>query len=160
MPMLEAILRLKISSAVVLFCLLSIRWAQAEATLFLGEPYSYDGAFAGTGHAAVYLTGVCAVSPVVLRLCAQGEVGVVLSRYRGIGGYDWIAIPLIPYLYAVETLEDVPLFADKNLISILRDRYRRRYLASIVPDLPSGETPERSLVPTNRSVLSSHNLRI
>lgn len=134
-------MRLRISSAVVLFCLLSIRWAEAEATLFLGEPYSYDGALAGTGHAAVYLTGVCAVSPVVLRLCAQGEVGVVLSRYRGIGGYDWIAIPLIPYLYAVETLEDVPLFSDKNLISILRDRYRRRYLASIVPDLPSGETP-------------------
>jgi len=125
----------------VLFCLFSIRWAQAGATLFVGEPYSYDGAFAGTGHAAVYLTGVCAVSPVVLRPCAQGEAGIVLSRYRGILGYDWIAIPLIPYLYAVEDLEDVPLFADKKLISILRDRYRRRYLASIVPDRPSGGTP-------------------
>lgn len=134
-------MKVRISGAIVLFCLFSTRWAQAGATLFLGEPYSYDGAFAGTGHAAVYLTGVCAVSPVVLRPCALGEAGTVLSRYRGIGGYDWIAIPLIPYLYAVETLEDVPLFADKKMISVLRDRYRRRHLASIVPDLPNGGTP-------------------
>jgi hypothetical protein len=135
-------LRFRISSAIVLFCLCSIRWAQAEATLFLGEPYSYDGAFAGTGHAAVYLTGVCAISPVALRLCAPGETGIVLSRYRGIGGYDWIAIPLIPYLYAVEKQEDIPLFADKKLVAFLRDRYRRGHLTSIVPDLGDGGTPE------------------
>jgi len=58
---------------------------EAGATLFLGEPYGYDGAFAGTGHAAVYLSGVCATSPVVLRRCAPGEAGIVLSRYRGVG---------------------------------------------------------------------------
>jgi hypothetical protein len=119
----------------------SIHWAQAGATLFLGEPYSYDGAFAGTGHSAVYLTGVCATSPVVLRPCAPGETGIVLSRYRGVGGYDWIAIPLIPYLYAVEKQEDIPLFADKKLATFLRDRYRRKHLESIVPDLPDGQTP-------------------
>ena len=135
-------MRLRISSAVVLFCLCSIRWAQAGATLFLGEPYSYDGAFAGTGHVAIYLTDVCAISPVALRACAPGETGIVLSRYRGIGGYDWIAIPLIPYLYAVEKQEDIPLFADKKLVAFLRDRYRHRHLTSIVPDLPDGGTPE------------------
>ncbi len=110
--------------------------------MFLGEPYSFDGAFAGTGHAAVYLTGVCATSPVVLRSCAPGETGIVLSRYRGIGGYDWIAIPLIPYLYAVEKQEDVPLFADKKLVAFLRDRYRHRHLTSIIPDLPDGGIPD------------------
>lgn len=46
-----------------------------------------------------------------------GETGIVLSRYRSIAGYDWIAIPLIPYLYAVEKQEDIPLFADKKLVS-------------------------------------------
>lgn len=135
-------MRFRISSAIVLFSLCSIRWAQAEATLFLGEPYSYDGTFAGTGHAAVYLTGVCAISPVALRPCSPGETGIVLSRYRGIGGYDWIAIPLIPYLYAVEKQEDIPLFADKKLVAFLRDRYRRTHLTSIVPDLADGGTPE------------------
>jgi hypothetical protein len=115
--------------------------SQAGATLFLGEPYGYDGAFAGTGHAAVYLSGVCAISPVVLRRCAPGEVGIVLSRYRGVGGRDWIAIPLVPYLYAVEKLEDIPLFADKNLVAFLRDGYRRNHLESLVPDRPDGVTP-------------------
>jgi hypothetical protein len=128
--------------AILLFCLCSIPRARAEATLFLAEPYSYDGALAGTGHAAVYLSGVCATSPVVLRLCAPGETGVVISRYHRIAGYDWITIPLIPYLYAVEKQEDIPLFADKKLIAFLRDRYRRSHLQALVPDLPDGGTPE------------------
>jgi hypothetical protein len=135
-------LRLRELSAILLFCLCSIPRARAGATLFLGEPYGYDGALAGTGHAAVYLSGVCATSPVVLRPCAPGETGIVLSRYHRVAGYDWVAIPLIPYLYAVEKQEDIPLFADKKLLAFLRDRYRRNYLESIAPDLPDGGTPD------------------
>ncbi len=126
----------------LLVVLCSLPRARAEATLFLEEPYSYDGAFAGTGHAAVYLSGVCAVSPIVLRLCEPGETGVVISRYHRVAGYDWIAIPLIPYLYAVEKQENIPLFADKKLVAFLRDRYRRDHLEALVPDLPDGGTPE------------------
>ena len=128
--------------AILIFCLGSIPRAHAGATLFLEEPYSYDGSFAGTGHAAVYLSHVCSVSPVILRPCAQGESGVVLSRYDGIAGYDWIAIPLIPYLYAVDRPEAVPLFADTKLVAFLRDQYRRYYLESLAPDRPDGGTPE------------------
>src|SRR5208283_1407649 len=126
----------------LLFCLGSISRAHAGATLFLEEPYSYDGALAGTGHAAVYLSRVCSVSPVILRPCAEGESGVVLSRYDGIAGYDWIAIPLIPYLYAVDRPEAVPLFADAKLVAFLRDQYRRDYLEALDPDRPDGGTPE------------------
>lgn len=126
---------------VLLFCLGSIPRAQAGATLLLEEPYSYDGAFAGTGHAAVYLSRVCSVSPIILRSCKESESGVVLSRYDGIGGYDWIAIPLIPYLYAVNRREEIPLFADANLVAFLRDRYRRDYLESLAPDSHDGGTP-------------------
>ncbi len=89
--------------------------AGASATLLLEEPYGTMGFFTATGHAAVYLSGVCAETPLVLRRCAPGETGVVLSRYDGVGGYDWVAIPLIPYLYAVERPEDVPLFADAKM---------------------------------------------
>jgi hypothetical protein len=135
-------LRLGKLSAVLLFCLCSIPRAQAGATLFLGEPYGYGGALVGAGHSAVYLSGVCATSPVILRRCGPGETGIVLSRYRSIAGYDWIAIPLLPYLYAVEKQEDIPLFADKKLVAFLRDRYRRNHLESLVPDLPDGETPD------------------
>ena len=135
-------MRLRKLTAILLFCLCSIPRARAEATLFLAEPYSYDGALAGTGHAAVYLSGVCAASPVVLRPCAPGETGIVLSRYHHVAGYDWIAIPLIPYLYAVEKQEDIPLFADKKMIAFLRDRYRRNHLEELAADLPDGGTPD------------------
>lgn len=115
--------------------------ARADAVVLLEEPYSYDGAFAGTGHTAVYLTRVCAASPVTLRRCNPGEQGVVISRYTRIGAHDWIAIPLVPYLYAVEKPDGVPLFADPKLVAFLRDQYRRANLEDIAPDGPGGETP-------------------
>jgi len=99
----------------------SCLWAQAA--LLLGEPYSYDGEFAGTGHAAVYLARVCADSPTHLRRCKVGEQGVVISRYHSVAGHDWMAVPLIPYLYAVRASEDVPLYVDAKLVSFLREQY-------------------------------------
>ena len=114
----------------------------AAATLLLEEPYSVDGTFAGTGHVAVYLNQVCADTPFKLRRCKAGELGVVLSRYHGIAGYDWFAIPLIPYLYAVELPEQVPLYADPKLVSFLRDQYRRKHFEEFVPDAPDGGVPE------------------
>jgi len=116
-------------------------FAGSSATLLLEEPFGTLGFFTGTGHAAVYLSGVCAETPLLLRPCAPGETGVVISRYDGVGGYDWVAIPLIPYLYAVERPEDVPLFADAKMTAFLRDRYRRKYLEAIAPDIRNGETP-------------------
>jgi hypothetical protein len=127
---------------ILFFCLCISPAAHAGATLFLEEPYSYDGAFAGTGHSAMYLSNVCAASPVKLRPCSAGESGVVISRYDGIAGYDWIAIPLIPYLYAVEQRDAVPLFADAKLVTFLRDQYRRQHLEALVPDRPDGAMPE------------------
>ena len=115
--------------------------ARSSATLLLEEPYGTLGFFTGTGHAAVYLSGVCAETPVVLRPCAPGETGVVVSRYNGVAGYDWIAIPLVPYLYAVDRPEDIPLFADAKMTAFLRDRYRRKYLQALAPDVRNGETP-------------------
>jgi hypothetical protein len=73
-------------------------------------------------------------------VCSR-ESGVVLSRYDGVRGYDWIAIPLVPYLYAVERPEDVPLYANAKTVAFLRDRYRRKYLKDVGPDLPNGQRP-------------------
>ncbi len=116
-------------------------WGQSSATLLLEEPYGKLGFFTATGHAAVYLSGVCAEKPLVLRVCAPGELGAVISRYDGVGSYDWVAIPLIPYLYAVEQPEDVPLFADAKMVNFLRDQYRRKHLESVAPDKSNGQTP-------------------
>src|SRR5260370_4833330 len=131
------------ASAIIVMLLMMTcsAFAGSSATLLLEEPYGRLGFFTATGHAAVYLSGVCAETPLVLRRCAPGEMGVVLSRYDGVGGHDWVAIPLIPYLYAVERPEDVPLFADAKMALFLRDRYRRQYLEEIAPDAKNGETP-------------------
>lgn len=114
----------------------------AQATLLLEEPYSYDGAFAGTGHTAIYLSRVCAESPTHLRRCRAGESGVVLSRYHGIAEHDWLAIPIIPYLYAVESTDEIPLYADSKLVELLRGRY----LATLpLPPEKSGGEPRYEL---------------
>jgi hypothetical protein len=113
----------------------------ANATLFVQEPYGLFGAINPTGHASVYLSRVCADTPVVLRRCGPGAFGVVISRYRKIAGYDWIAIPLVPYLYAVEDLASIPERADSETVAFLRDEYRRKYLQQIVPDGPGGQSP-------------------
>ncbi|MGA8152663.1 MAG: hypothetical protein WB952_17060 [Terriglobales bacterium] len=116
--------------------------AHADATLLLEEPYGHFGAFTSTGHAAVYLSHICADTPVILRRCSEGESGVVISRYNKVAGYDWLAIPLIPYLYAVEGPDEIPLYANPKIVAFLRNRYRRDHLETIAPDLANGEPPE------------------
>lgn len=113
----------------------------SSATLLLEEPYGKLGFFTATGHAAVYLSGVCAETPVRLRPCAPGELGAVISRYDGVGGYDWVAIPLIPYLYAVDQPDDIPLFVDPKMVNFLRDQYRRKHLEGVAPDKDDGDAP-------------------
>jgi hypothetical protein len=113
--------------------------ALADAALLMEEPYAQFGAFNPTGHAAIYLNHVCAETPTRLRPCRPGEPGAVISRYHKIDGYDWLAIPLVPYLYAVERVEDVPATADAELEASLRDRYRRNHLMAIAPDIASGK---------------------
>jgi hypothetical protein len=112
-----------------------------EVALLLEEPYGDFGAFNPTGHAAIYLSDVCADTPTHLRRCEPGEAGVVLSRYHKVGGYDWLAMPLLPYLYAVERPEQIPAGADERLVLRLRDRYRRAHLMDLVPDDPKHEIP-------------------
>ncbi len=126
--------------AALIFC--GARNARAEAALFLEEPFGTFGHMNPTGHAAVYLSRVCAVSPTVLRRCEPGEPGVVISRYHRVSGYDWIAIPLIPYLYAVDQPDQVPLFANPEMVASLRDNYRRSRLQEVAPDDPGGQTPD------------------
>ncbi len=113
--------------------------AHADAALLMEEPYAQFGAFNPTGHAAIYLNHVCAESPTRLRPCRPGEPGAVISRYHKIDGYDWLAIPLVPYLYAVEHVEDVPTSVDRDLEANLRDRYRRAHLLMYAPDVTDGK---------------------
>ena len=132
----------------VVLCVLLTQAAvvHGSVALLMEEPYGDFGAMNPTGHAAVYLNHVCAASPTELRVCGPGEWGVVISRYHKIDGYDWIAIPLIPYLYAVDDAAQVPMSVDRAQVAALRDAYRRAHLEALAPDrkglAPKGEWTE------------------
>jgi hypothetical protein len=127
--------------ALAVLLLVQGTFARASIALLMEEPYGTFGAFNPTGHAAVYLNHVCAASPTELRPCQPGEYGVVISRYHKIHGYDWIAIPLIPYLYAVETPSEIPASVDAKQEAALRDAYRRAHLEDLAPDTRKGKAP-------------------
>jgi hypothetical protein len=122
-------------------CLAQPGKAHASVALLLEQPYGgLTNVFNPTGHSAIYLDHVCAETPVQLRPCRPGELGVVISRYDGIHGYDWVAVPLIPYLYSVERTADIPTFVDRTVEVRLRNDYRRSHLESVAPDGP-GDQP-------------------
>jgi hypothetical protein len=118
--------------------LLAVPSLFAQAALLMEQPYGVFGTLNPTGHAAVYLERVCADTPVHLRLCNPGETGVVISRYKGLAGYDWMAIPLIPYLYAVENPTSVPAQVDQETVNRLRDHYREAHLTELGQNLRPG----------------------
>jgi hypothetical protein len=66
--------------------------------------------------------------------------------------YDWLAMPVIAYLYAVDRAEQVPEAADEQLVASLRDDYRRKHLGAIISDDSDGTAPEGNSDP------SSHHL--
>jgi hypothetical protein len=102
--------------------------ARAQAALLMEEPYGFFGALNPTGHNALYFNRICAETPVKLRRCGPGEMGAVIARYQGIDGYDWVAIPLLPYLYAVDNPADVPDHVNRQMVDQLRDRYHEKHL--------------------------------
>ena len=105
--------------------------AHAQAALFMEEPYGFFGTINPTGHTALYFARICAETPVHLRRCRPGESGSVIARYQGIAGYDWVAMPLIPYLYSVEDSSEVPEHVDRAMVRRLRNRYHEDHLGSL-----------------------------
>jgi len=88
------------------------------------EPFGNFGDMNPTGHAAIYLNRVCAETPRNYGAARpeSRELSQPLSPARR---YDWLAIPLIPYLYAVDNVADIPDRADAKIELRLRDHYRR-----------------------------------
>jgi hypothetical protein len=117
--------------------------ARAQAALLMAEPFGLFGFLNPTGHDAVYFQRICAESPVKLRRCLPGENGAVITRYQGIAEYDWIAMPLLPYLYAVENGSEVPVRADRETVNTLRDKYHEARLQSLGKDVPRGGNVKR-----------------
>ena len=123
------------------FILLTPCRARAAVSLLLEQPYGKLDLIDPAGHSAIYLDHVCAETPLRLRPCYPGESGVVLSRYDRIGNHDWVAIPLIPYLYSVRFVAEIPSTVDRSTEQRLREAYRLQYLQAVAPDGLGGSAP-------------------
>ena len=134
--------RLRFLALAFLVALLSGTHARASVALLLEQPYGGMGAVNPTGHSALYFDHICAETPTQLRSCRPGELGAVISRYDDIDGYDWIAIPLLPYLYAVDSPDQVPGSVDFVAVARLRNAYRRAHLLSVAADDAEGRAPD------------------
>lgn len=105
--------------------------AQGQAALLLEEPYGFFGTLNPTGHNAIYFARICADTPTKLRRCHAGELGSVISRYQGISKLDWIAVPLIPYFYSVDSADKIPSHVTREQVNSLRDSYYEANLQSL-----------------------------
>src|ERR1700684_3916420 len=119
----------------VLVCALASS-AFADAGIILTDSLDTSAArITGSGHSDVYLSNICPDdSPVKMRLCRLGEQGSVISNYTTLGEdqpYEWNIVPLSVYLYGVEDPQDRPLISSKDIKSVLEERYREKYLATI-----------------------------
>ena len=119
------------------------RRSRAQAAILMEEPFGFFGFLNPTGHDAVFFERICAETPVKLRRCAPGELGAVITRYQGIADYDWIAMPLLPYLYSVDSASEVPASADRETVTGLRDQYHEAHLLSLGKDVPRGGDVKR-----------------
>ncbi|MEO6923810.1 MAG: hypothetical protein ABI142_08295, partial [Bryocella sp.] len=138
-----------VGGVVFMFALLfSGTASHASITVLVEQPYGKLGLVDPGGHTAIYLDHVCAETPLKLRPCHAGELGVVISRYDGIarpggiGKVDWVAMPLMGYLYAADAASEIPETVDKDQEVALRDVYRHRHLLRLAPDQPDGSAPK------------------
>ena len=123
---------------IFLLILVSRVGAHGQAALLMEEPYGFFGAFNPTGHNAIYFSRICAETPIKLRRCGPEENGSVIARYQGIDGYDWVAVPVIPYFYAVGDAAEVPAHVDRATVKRLRNKYHEQHLQALNDDPDPG----------------------
>ena len=115
------------------------RLGNASLSVLVGEPFGHWGTVMPLGHSAVFLDKLCADGPLHVRACEPGESrGVVLARYESIGQYDWMASPVLDFLFATPNSAEIPAFATPHTVWSLRQRFRERFLRSVVPDGTEG----------------------
>src|SRR5579863_2340485 len=111
--------------------------ASGQAALLLEDAAGFSSVLSPSGHVALYFARICADTPTRLRRCEPGELGTVISRYEGIKGRDWLAIPLLPHLYAVEDPPSVPTHVDHATVAELRQAYHDAHL-TVLGNVPVG----------------------
>jgi len=137
--MMRAPRRIVVLLSALAFLLIASTRSQGQAALLLEEPYGFFGTLNPTGHTAIYFARICADGPTKLRRCEPGEMGSVISRYSDVAHHDWVIIPLVPYLYSVEDLSQVPDRVNPETVHRLRNQYHEAHLLSLGKDVRRGD---------------------
>ncbi len=146
-------------AVLVLFLCLGRIPTRADVSLFLLEATGVSGEASSAGHVSIYLSRICAETPVQLRLCRPGEKGVVIAAYPNLGAdkpYEWVAIPLLPFLVGVEEERDIPLYVNGEIRTLMRESYRRKFLQSLIAEsaIPTGNWQQMIGNAYNRDIYS------
>jgi len=111
----------------------------------LADPTSIGvSQYTHAGHSLVYLSSVCAESPVRARLCRPGEQGSVVTTYPNFREnipYAWNLIPLSLYLHGTLTPGERPLYSSGNIKEALELHARDTYLRTVCADAACPQLP-------------------
>jgi hypothetical protein len=118
----------------VVLLLLQGSIAYADVTVFIEAPINFLGHVSSTGHSALLIHDLCSDDHIHVRWCRADEDGSVVSRYKGIDGYDWLAMPPGPYLFAVESSDEIPQMSTIAEVNRLRAQYRTNHPGSFEHD--------------------------
>ena len=119
--------------------------ARADLGVVLADPTTIGiSVYTHAGHSLVYLSGVCAESPIRARLCQPGEQGSVVTTYpnfREGQPYSFNLVPLALILYGSSAPEQRLLYASAPVKEALEAHARAHFLKpacqpSACPDLP------------------------
>ncbi len=130
--------------------------ARADIGVVLADPTTIGvSVYTHAGHSLVYLSGVCAASPVRARLCEAGEQGSVVTTYpdfRETQAYAWNLVPLSLYLEGSLTPGDRLLFGSRLIKEALEAHARDSFLRDVCADDHCPQTPHsfwRDIVDAN-----------
>jgi hypothetical protein len=112
--------------------------AKADIGVVVADPTTVGvSVYTHAGHSLVYLSGVCAASPVRARLCEAGEQGSVVTTYpdfRETQAYAWNLVPLSLYLHGSLTPGDRLLYGSRLVKEALEVHAREGFLQEVCAD--------------------------
>jgi hypothetical protein len=129
--------------------------AKADIGVVVADPTNIGAsAYTHSGHSLVYLSGICAVTPVQARLCNAGEQGSIVTTYPPFGeteNYAWNLVPLSLYLQGSLSTSDRLLYGSKPVKEALEVHAREGYFQDVCGEGVCPQAPHsywRNLVDT------------
>ena len=109
--------------------------AKADIGVVLADPTTVGvSVYTHAGHSLVYLSGVCAASPIRARLCDTGEQGSIVTTYpdfREAEAYRWNLVPLSLYLDGSLKPDDRLLYGSRQVKEALEAHAREGFFQDV-----------------------------